>query len=197
MRLSGLYAPRGRRRAHPGTILAIVIGDGVAKSVLDEKPALKTGLLTQYLSIGAARVAPEPRLLYRVPRRWLAGWSRQEHQRENRRTICGPAASRSSAGQPRLSALSAIASPSPSPRSAAPAPVELAFEHLAVTRHEEAETEIDRCGEQIGLDREALPIGIGRRGIGGVEQVKQPDDQDERGVLESGDEIVDWRAARR
>src|SRR6202035_399912 len=36
----GLSAPRGRRRAHPGTILAIVIGDGVAKSVLDEKPAL-------------------------------------------------------------------------------------------------------------------------------------------------------------
>ena len=36
MRLSGLYAPRGRR-AHPRTILAIVIGDGVAKSVFDEE----------------------------------------------------------------------------------------------------------------------------------------------------------------
>src|SRR5439155_7214063 len=80
------------------------------------------------------------------------------------------------------------------PRSlAAPALAERAFEHLAVARHEEAEAEIDRRGEDVGFGGEALPAGVGQRGVGGIQQVEQPDDQHERGVLEGADEIVDQR----
>src|SRR5438445_8456888 len=41
--------------------------------------------------------------------------------------------------------------------------VELALEHLAVTRHEKAEGEIDRGGKDIGFEVEAVPIGVGQR----------------------------------
>src|SRR6516165_8847542 len=46
-----------------------------------------------------------------------------------------------------------------------PAFVELALEHLAVARHEEAKAPIDRRSENISLEIEALPIDIGQRRV--------------------------------
>src|SRR3981189_195013 len=51
---------------------------------------------------------------------------------------------------------------------AAVPPVEGALEHLAVARHEEAEAEIDRRGENVGLGGEALPMWGAERVFGGV-----------------------------
>src|SRR6516165_12029525 len=81
----------------------------------------------------------------------------------------------------------------PSPPLALPAFIELALEHLAIARHEEAEAPIDRRDKHIGFGGEALPIGIGQRIVGGIEQVEEPDDDDERSVLEAADETVDER----
>src|SRR6266702_1575810 len=75
--------------------------------------------------------------------------------------------------------------------SAPPPLVELALEHLTVARHEKAEGPIDRCGEDVSLEVEALPIGVGQRCVGGTEQVEQADDDDERCILEAADEAVD------
>src|ERR1051325_10508313 len=87
--------------------------------------------------------------------------------------------------------LSAIrASP---PRLALPAAVELTLQHLAVARHEKAEAEVDRGGEHVSLGREALPGGVGQRGVDRAEQVEEADDDDQRGVLEGADEAVDQR----
>src|SRR6202022_1674652 len=69
--------------------------------------------------------------------------------------------------------------------------VELALEHLAVARHEEAEAEIDRRDKDVGLDGIAAPIGVGQCSIGGAKEIEQANDQDERGVLEGADKIVD------
>src|SRR6516225_8562820 len=79
----------------------------------------------------------------------------------------------------------------PSPPLALPAFIELALEHLAIARHEEAEAPIDRRDKHIGFGGEALPIGIGERVVGGIEQIEQTDDDDERGILEAADEVVD------
>src|SRR6266851_4826104 len=89
-----------------------------------------------------------------------------------------------------------IASPArvsaaPSVMSAPPPLVELAFEHLAVARHEKAECKVDRRGEHISLDVEALPVRVGQRRVGGTEQIEKADDDDQRGVLESADKAVD------
>src|SRR3984893_1778206 len=74
---------------------------------------------------------------------------------------------------------------------ALPSLVELALEHLAIARHEEAEAEIDRRDKDVGLDGIAAPIGVVQCGIGGTEEIEQANDQDERGVLEGADKIVD------
>ena len=71
--------------------------------------------------------------------------------------------------------------------------MELALQHLAVARHEEAEDEVDHRGEDVGLDVEALPLRVGERRLGGAEQVEEADDDDQRGVLEHADEGVDQR----
>src|SRR5438067_1205207 len=99
--------------------------------------------------------------------------------------IIGPSASRPLAAR---ASLSAIASPS---LSAPPVAVELALKHLAVARHEKAEAEVDRGRENIGFGREALPGGVGKRPVYCPEQVEEPDDDDQRGVLERADEGID------
>src|SRR5215813_3130786 len=71
--------------------------------------------------------------------------------------------------------------------------VELELEILAVARHREAEAEIDEGGEDGDLAREARPVGIDQRLVGGVEEVEDADDQHQRGVLEEADEGVDQR----
>jgi hypothetical protein len=75
------------------------------------------------------------------------------------------------------------ASPSPS--------AELAFEHLAVTRHEETEAEIDHRSENIGLSGSAAPVGVVQRRDDRVEKIKEPDNEDERGVFEHPNEGID------
>src|SRR3954468_11796225 len=69
----------------------------------------------------------------------------------------------------------------PAPFSAMPAPVaslalwaavELALQHLAVTRHEKTEAEVDRGGEHVGFSGEALPGGVRQCGVDGAEQVE-------------------------
>src|SRR5215813_9061605 len=80
-----------------------------------------------------------------------------------------------------------------SPRSATRSLVELDLEILAVARHREAEAEVDEGGEQVDLAREARPVGIDQRLVGGVQEVEDADDQHQRGVLEEADEGVDQR----
>src|SRR5215472_6212333 len=79
----------------------------------------------------------------------------------------------------------------PSPPLTLPAFIELALEHLAVARHEKAKSPIDHRNKHIGFGGETLPIGVGERVVGGIEQIKQPDDDNERSPLESTDEVVD------
>src|SRR5215204_3571133 len=55
--------------------------------------------------------------------------------------------------------------------------VKFDLEILAVPRHREAEDEIDEGGEQIDLGREACPVGIHERPVGGIEEVEDADDQ--------------------
>src|SRR6516164_7437046 len=88
----------------------------------------------------------------------------------------------------RVSALSVTL---PSPPLPLPALIELALEHLAVARHEKAKSPIDRRDKHIGFGSETLPIRVGERVVGGIEQIKQPDDEDERSPLEGTDEVVD------
>ena len=67
------------------------------------------------------------------------------------------------------------------------------LETLAVTGNGVAEREVDSGDEQVDLDTEPDPFGVDDDGLGGAEQIEEPDDRDERRVLEEGDERVDER----
>ena len=67
--------------------------------------------------------------------------------------------------------------------------LKVALEHLAVARHEEAEAEIDRRGEDVGLERES-PASSGRsaRRWRCSSRSNRPMIMHQRGVLEGADE---------
>src|SRR5258706_3992660 len=67
------------------------------------------------------------------------------------------------------------------------------FQALAVARHCEAEGEVNRRSEQVSLDAESRPFGILQRDLDGAQEVEQPDDQHQRGVLEQADEGIHQR----
>src|SRR5688572_12716843 len=72
----------------------------------------------------------------------------------------------------------------------------VAFQAPAVRRHRKAEREIHDAREQVGLDAEAGPRRILQGNLDGAEEIEQPDDQHQRGVLEKADEGVHQRRNR-
>src|SRR5690606_16312688 len=71
--------------------------------------------------------------------------------------------------------------------------LQMPLERLAVTGDRKAENKIDEGDEQVGFGAEAPPGGIGHGRLGRLRQVEDADDDDQRGILEQGDENADQR----
>src|SRR5690606_31911555 len=71
--------------------------------------------------------------------------------------------------------------------------LQVLFQRLAIAGNREAENEIDECNEQVRFCAETAPGRVGNRCLGCLGQVENTDDNDQRGVLEQGNEDADER----
>ena len=70
------------------------------------------------------------------------------------------------------------------------------LEPLVVAGNRVTEDEVDGGDEDVDFDAEPDPPGVGDDRLGRAEQIEQPDDGDERRVLEETDEGADERRDR-